>query len=226
MPGYHSIYNTLTGLVVGLVNDIPMDDVRRGIKNFRGVERRFQVLYDKEFKVIDDLLLNQNNIDSCMETIGHLDYKELHLVHAIRGSNGAEHSTEIAESLAKWFDKMKVNKIILTTASTNTAKKDEVTKEELTAFMTVMKQHDIEVTFFKELDDTLKYGVEQLDLGDILLISGAHSMDKGAEKTLELVKERYPSVDCKKINQVIENKLIGKDPVEVAEKISTFSLKS
>lgn len=178
VPGYHSIYNTLTGLVVGLVNDIPMEDVRRGIKNFRGVERRFQVLYDKEFKVIDDLLLNQNNIDSCMETIGHLDYNELHLVHAIRGSNGAEHSTEIAESLAKWFDKMKVNKIILTTASTNTAKKDEVTKEELTAFFTVMKQNDIEVTFFEELDDTLRYGVEQLDLDDILLISGAHSMDK------------------------------------------------
>lgn len=201
-----------------------MEDVRRGIKNFRGVERRFQVLYDKEFKVIDDLLLNQNNIDSCMETINHLDYNELHLVHAIRGNNGADHSTEIAESLAKWFDTMKVNKIILTTASTNTAKKDEVTKEELTAFFTVMEQNDIEVAFFEELDDTLKYGVEQLDLNDILLISGAHSMDKGAEKTLELVKEKYPRVDHEKINQVIENKLIGKDSLEVVGKILKVSL--
>lgn len=219
VPGYHSIYNTLTALVTGLVNDIPIEDVQRGIKNFRGVERRFQILYDKEFKVIDDLLLNQNNIDSCMETINHFDYNELHLVHAIRGSNGPAHSTEIAETLTKWFHKMKVTKIILTTAPSQVAKNDEVTEEELAAFLKVMKQNKIAVAFFKELEDALRFGVEQLNVNDILLISGAHSMDQGAGKTLELVKEIHPKVDCERIDQVLENKLIGMDSFKVAEKI-------
>ena len=218
IPGYHSIYNALTALVTGLVNDIPIEDVQRGIRNFRGVERRFQILYDKEFKVIDDLLLNQNSIDSCMETISHLEYDELYLVHAIRGSNGPAHSTEIAESLTEWFHKMKIAKIILTTAHSHVEKKDEVTEEELAAFLKVMKQNKIEVTFFKELDDTLRFGVEKLNVEDILLISGAHSMDQGTRKTLELLKEIHPEVDYEMIDQVLENKLIGMDSFKVAEK--------
>lgn len=224
IPGYHSIYNALTALVTGLVNDIPLEYVQRGIKNFRGVERRFQILYDKEFKVIDDLLLNQNNIDSCMETINHLDYNELHLVHALRGSNGPAHSTEIAESLAKWFHELKIPKIILTTASSHVAKKDAVTDEELAAFLKVMKQSNIEVTFSTELDDALRFGVERLNEEDVLLISGAHSMDQGARKTLELLKDIYPTVDYEAIDQVLENKFIGIDSFKVAEKIKNFSL--
>ncbi|MGY0402342.1 Mur ligase family protein [Carnobacterium jeotgali] len=224
IPGYHSIYNALTALVTGLVNDIPLEYVQRGIKNFRGVERRFQILYDKEFKVIDDLLLNQNNIDSCMETINHLDYNELHLVHALRGSNGAAHSTEIAESLANWFHELNISKIILTTASSHVAKKDAVTDEELTAFLKVMKHSNIEVTFSTELDDALRFGVERLNEEDVLLISGAHSMDQGARKTLELLKEIYPTVDYEAIDQVLENKFIGIDSFKVAEKIKNFSL--
>lgn len=226
VPGYHSIYNTLTALITGLVNDIPLESVQRGIKNFRGVERRFHILYDKEFKVIDDLLLNQNNIDSCMETISHLDYNKLHLVHAIRGSNGPEHSTEIAESLVTWFHKMKIKKIILTTASSNVEKKDEVTTEELAAFLKVLSQNEIKVVLFEELEGALKSGVEQLGRNDILLISGAHSMDRGAEMTLELVKEIHPSVDYERINQVLENKFIGLDSLKVTERILKFSLEN
>lgn len=223
VPGYHSISNALTALVVGLVNDIPIENIQRGLKNFRGVERRFQILYNKEFKVIDDLLLNQNNSDSCMETIRYLDYNELHLVHAIRGNNGPAHSTEIAESLIEWFRKMKVAKIILTTASSHVDKNNEVSEEELAAFLKVMKQNNIEVTFFKELEDALRLGVEQLNVEDILLISGAHSMDQGAKKTLELLKEIHPTVDDKRIDQVLENKIIGMDSFKVAGKTLNFS---
>ncbi|WP_208559932.1 Mur ligase family protein [Marinilactibacillus kalidii] len=219
VPGRHSIYNALTALVTGLVNDIPLEDVQQGIKNFRGVERRFQMLYDEEFKVIDDLLLNQNNIDSCMETISHLDYDALHIVHAIRGSNGAEHSTEIAESLAAKFHKMKVEEIILTKATAHVEEKDRVTEEEFEAFLKVMDDQKINVTFFEELEDSLRLGVEQLTPNDILLISGAHSMDQGAKKTLELLKEIHPYVDHESIDNVLGNKLIGMDPFKTADQL-------
>ncbi|WP_225744541.1 Mur ligase family protein [Marinilactibacillus sp. Marseille-P9653] len=223
IPGYHSIYNALTAVVTGLVNDIPVEVIQLGIKNFTGVERRFQMLYDNEFKVIDDLLLNQNNIDSCMETISHLEYKDLHLVHAIRGNNGPEHSTEIANSLAEWFNTINVSKIILTTAPSHVEKKDKVTEEELAAFLKVMNQNDIDITFYEELDETLRFGVEQLKPDDILLISGAHSMDQGARKTLELLKEIHPDVDQKVINQVLDRKLIGMDPDDVTKKLLQYS---
>ncbi|WP_192981472.1 Mur ligase family protein [Marinilactibacillus psychrotolerans] len=209
VPGYHSIYNATTAILTALINNIPLEYVKRGIENFKGVERRFQILYDQEFKLIDDLLLNKNNIDSCMEAIGHLKYENMHLVHAIRGSNGPELSKEIAESIVGWFNKMNIENIILTTSRSHVMKKDQVTEEELNAFLEVMKKNKINVAFFEELDDALQLGVERLNPEDILLISGAHSMDTGARKTLELLKQMYPNVDHEAINNVLSSKIIG-----------------
>ena len=48
-------------------------------------------------------------------------------------------------------------------------------------------------------------------------------MDQGARKTLELLKEIYPTVDYEAIDQVLENKFIGIDSFKVAEKIKNFS---
>ncbi|API87854.1 UDP-N-acetylmuramoylalanyl-D-glutamate--2,6-diaminopimelate ligase [Marinilactibacillus sp. 15R] len=209
VPGYHSIYNATTAILTALINNIPLEYVKKGIENFKGVERRFQILYDQEFKVIDDLLLNKNNIDSCMEAISHLKYENMHLVHAIRGSNGPELSEEIAESIVGWFNKMNIENIILTTSRSHVMKKDEVTKEELEAFLEVMQKNKIDVAFFEELDDALQLGVERLNPDDILLISGAHSMDTGAKKTLDLLKQMYPNVDHEAIDSVVGSKIIG-----------------
>lgn len=211
IPGYHSIYNAVTAIIMALIYDIPMESTKKGIENFKGVERRFQVLYDKEFTVIDDLLLNTNNIDSCMEAISHLKYKSLHLVHAIRGSNGPELSREIAESIADRFEKMNIKDIILTTSRSHVMKKDQVTEEELATFLNVMEENEIKVDFFEELDDALRLGVNRLNSEDLLLISGAHSMDTGAKKTMELVKEIYPYVDHEAIDNVLSKKIIGMD---------------
>lgn len=206
VPGFHSIYNAVTAVLTGLINDIPFVVVKQGIENFKGVERRFQILYDNEFKNIDDLLLNKNIIDSCKEALGHLKYNDLHLVHAIRGSNGPALSGEISETLVDWYRKVNVNKIILTTSQSNVMKKDAVTEEELNAFL--------EVDFFEELEDALRLGVDRIQEDDLLLISGARSMDTGANRTLELIMEKYPYVDKEAIYTVLNSKLIGMPPVQ------------
>lgn len=144
-----------------------------------------------------------------MEAISHLKYENMHLVHAIRGSNGPELSEEIAESIVGWFNKMNIENIILTTSRSHVMKKDEVTKEELEAFLEVMQKNKIDVAFFEELDDALQLGVERLNPDDILLISGAHSMDTGAKKTLDLLKQMYPNVDHEAIDSVVGSKIIG-----------------
>ena len=41
VPGYYSIYNALTAIITGLVNDIPLGTVKSGIENFKGVEKTF-----------------------------------------------------------------------------------------------------------------------------------------------------------------------------------------
>ncbi|MFO8069263.1 MAG: UDP-N-acetylmuramyl-tripeptide synthetase [Alkalibacterium sp.] len=209
VPGYHSIYNATTAIMIALLNDLPLDYVRSEMKNFKGVERRFHVLYDKEFTIIDDLLLNENNIESSMKTVEELEYDSLHMVHAIRGSNGTVINRENAEAMAKWFQKLKLDKIILTASRSHVRPKDQVLIEELNTFLNVMERAQIKVSFFEELEDALAAGLKRVGPGDLFLISGARGMDDGAKICLELLMEMDPYVDQEAIRDVLKTKLVG-----------------
>jgi len=209
VPGYHSIYNATTAILTALLNDLPVTFVKEKIGEFKGVERRFHVLYDKEFTIIDDLLLNKNNIDSSLKTIGKLDYNSLHILHAVRGKNGPDLNRENAEALAEWCCRYNVDQIILTTSRTQVEEKDQVQEEELSTFLTVMNQAQIKVHFFDELEDALAFGLKRIKQGDLFLISGARGMDGGAKICLEMLMDMYPYVDKKAIRNVLEEKLVG-----------------
>ncbi|MDZ7835872.1 MAG: hypothetical protein U5K84_11660 [Alkalibacterium sp.] len=110
MPGHYSISNAMTAIITGLVNDIPLSVVKDGIENFKGVERRFQIIYKDEFMIIDDLFLNEDNIDAGMKALKNLDYNRIHFVHAVRGSRGVEVNRENAERMADWFPQVGITK--------------------------------------------------------------------------------------------------------------------
>ncbi|WP_423188612.1 Mur ligase family protein [Alkalibacterium sp. f15] len=209
VPGYHSVYNATTAILTALLNDLPLAYVRSEIGKFKGVERRFHVLYDKEFTIIDDLLLNENNIDSSMKTVEDLNYASFHIVHAIRGNNGQKLSLENAEAMARWCHKLEIDKIILTASHSHVKEKDRVLEEELNTFLNVMEQAQIEVAFFEELEEALVCGLKRMEHGDLFLISGARGMDDGAKICLELLMEMYPYVDQQAIRDLLKTKLVG-----------------
>ena len=88
VPGYHSVYNSLAAIAMGLLSEVPILTMQNGLKSFKGVERRFQFIYDNDFKIIDDPLCQCWQIDATMKTLSLMDYKDFHLVYAIRGSRG------------------------------------------------------------------------------------------------------------------------------------------
>ena len=114
VPGYYSIYNALTAICTRLVNDIPLGTVKSGIENFKGVERRFEILYEKDFMVIDDLLLNEDNIEASMNTLKNLNYSNIHFVHAVRGNRGVEVNHENARKRDNGSPLMDISKVTLT----------------------------------------------------------------------------------------------------------------
>ncbi|EXJ22613.1 UDP-N-acetylmuramoylalanyl-D-glutamate--2,6- diaminopimelate ligase [Alkalibacterium sp. AK22] len=214
IPGFHSVSNAATAILAGLLNDIPVDTVIEGIEAFKGVERRFHVLYDDEFTIIDDLLLNENNIHSSLSTLKYMTYNRLHLVHAIRGSNGSELNRKNAEAMIYWFNELGIGKITLTTSQSHVKEKDQVSDEELHAFLSVMEKAGIEVELFEELDEALKFGLDQIASNDLLLITGAKGMDHGARTCLNLLKQMKPFVNYAAVDSVLKNKMVGmKDPV-------------
>jgi len=217
VPGHYSISNAMTAIITGLVNDIPLSVVKDGIENFKGVERRFQIIYKDEFMIIDDLFLNEDNIDAGMKALKNLDYNKIHFVHAIRGSRGVEVNRENAERMADWFPQVGITKVTLTASRSHAGKLDTVTEEETAVFMKVMKDRGIAVAFHPELQDALSASLDRVEPGDILLITGAHGMDYGAKITLELLLETRPDVNEEAIREVLNNRMVGVKDLKVAD---------
>lgn len=217
VPGEHSIYNALTAIIVGLVNDIPERTVIKGIEAFEGVERRFHILYDQEFTIVDDLFLNENNIESSMRTLQKLSYESIKIVHAIRGNNGPELNRENATKMAQWFKKLSIDKMILTASRSHVRTKDQVTSSELKAFLRVMADYNISVDYYDELEEALSSGLNQIEEGDLMLITGAKGMDYGAKTLLELLKSTKPKSSRRRIQNVLNKKMVGIDDLKVAD---------
>lgn len=55
MPGRHNVLNCLAAITVGLELELPFATIAEGINEFDGVQRRFQIKYDRdEIMVVDD----------------------------------------------------------------------------------------------------------------------------------------------------------------------------
>ncbi|WP_208560686.1 Mur ligase family protein [Marinilactibacillus kalidii] len=211
VAGYHSVYNALTAIAIGLISGISIPTIQAGIKKFTGVERRFQFIYEGAFKIVDDHFANAGNIDVTLETLTKMDYKNLHLVYAIRGSRGVTTNLENAETLAKWVPELGLKKVIVSLSESHITDKDIVTPEEREAFEKTMKNVGVEVELHHEMPDALQSSLNQVESGDLIVIGGAQGMDFGAKYILNQLVEMDPTLDAKTVLAPLEERVAGID---------------
>lgn len=69
-PGIHNIENILVSSAIALKLGVSEDELRKGIENFSGVRRRFDIrIKTKDFVYVDDYAHHPNEIKSCIESI-------------------------------------------------------------------------------------------------------------------------------------------------------------
>lgn len=185
--GYSSVMNSVVAIIVALIRKIDISIIQDALKEFNGVPRRFQMIYDKEFKVIDDHFANPKNIAVTMETLSKMDYKKIVPVYAIRGSRGENLIRECTEEFSKWIKDLKIDEIISTESSEVVTEKDFVTDKEREAFLSILKENNIKVNNYKRLDVSIKYALEKIEDGDLLLLLGCQGMDNGSKIFFELL---------------------------------------
>lgn len=54
MPGRHNVANALAAIAIGRLLKIPFGKIAAALKSFKGIERRFQVMYDKGPIIVND----------------------------------------------------------------------------------------------------------------------------------------------------------------------------
>lgn len=184
--GYSSVMNSLVAIIIGLCLGISVDTIQNALKKFAGVERRFELIYDEKFKILDDHFANENNIDATMKTLKEMDYNNLNILYAIRGHRGVEVNREIAEKLVYWMSILKPKRFAATLSKDVVTWKDEVSEDELNVFKKIMEENNISYEIYETLDEAVNDSINYLKDDDILLLAGCQGMDKAAK----FVKDR------------------------------------
>lgn len=216
--GYHSVYNALVAITIGLISGASIESIQKGIKKFKGVERRFQIIYDEEFKIIDDYFVNKDNVEATLKTLKQLEYNKLHLVYAVRGSRGVTVNRENANTLAKWIPELGLEKVILTISASHMRKKDVVQDEELEAVREELEKSGVEIEYHTEMPDALNAGLADVEPGDVLLLTGGKGMDFGAKYILNQILETRPDLNRDEILDPLKNRIAGMDESVLKEK--------
>lgn len=211
VAGYHSVYNAMAAITIGLIADVPVEKIQSGIERFNGVERRFQFIYENDFKIVDDHFANAGNIEVTLETLTKMDFKNLHIVYAIRGNRGVTTNRENAVTLAKWAPELGLKKVIVSLSESHVIKKDEVLPSELEAFKEEMAKVNVDVELHKEMPDALQSSLNQVGEGDVILIGGAQGMDFGAKYILNQLVEKRPDLQKDELLEPLKQRVAGID---------------
>ena len=186
VPGLHSVYNSMVAITVALLSGASITTIQETLKTFRGVERRFEFIYeDDKMKIIDDHFANPGNINVTLETLKFMIYEKLHLVYAIRGDRGPTVNRENAQTIAKWASLFEFDEIIATKSVSHVTAKDWVSDEELNVFMEEMDKANIKVSLYDELPDAIAEALAITEKGDLVLLAGCQGMDSGAGIALQ-----------------------------------------
>lgn len=205
--GYSSIMNSVVAIIVALCLNIESATIVKALKNFKGVERRFELIFDEDFKILDDHFANEKNIDATMETLRKMKYKNLNILYAIRGKRGVEVNREITERLVKWI-KILNPKTLSATLSIDTVKeKDKVTKDELSIFKKILKENNIDCKIYDTLEESINNSIDLLNTGDVLLLAGCQGMDKGAKFVKEKLLRENKVIDIDGFSHRIDSRI-------------------
>ncbi|WP_138159070.1 Mur ligase family protein [Peptoniphilus catoniae] len=190
VAGYSSVMNSFVAIIVALVQGVDTKIIQESINSFKGVERRFEMIYDKDFKIIDDHYANVRNIEVTLKTLSKMDFNNMRMVYAIRGNRGVNLNRECAEVTAKWLKKLKVKTFYASMSEDTVSSKDKVSDDELEVFKSVMDKNGIKVKIYKNLKDSIESILTLVEDGDIVLFAGCQGMDKGAKFAYSYMKDK------------------------------------
>ncbi len=73
LPGRHNVLNGLAACGIALELGVPVESIRNGLLSYRGVKRRFELIYrDSSLVFIDDYAHHPTEIDACISSVREL----------------------------------------------------------------------------------------------------------------------------------------------------------
>lgn len=174
IPGYHNVSNSLPVIYILYKNGVNINNIKNELYSFRGANRRFQILKNDDFLVIDDYGHHPTEIKTTIESIrNRYKDKKIHLIfEPHRYSRTYFFRTEFIHSLilADYI-------YLLPIYSASEINTFNISSKDLEKDILMMskKCQYIEDNLYEILDENVKKG-------DIVLFMGAGSITKNANE--------------------------------------------
>ena len=169
IPGEHNISNSLTVIYLSLELGCSLEFVKNKIYNFKGANRRYQVIYDKGIKIIDDYAHHPTEIKVTIEAAKKNEGKKVNVIfQPHRYSRTKFFLDDFVEAL-KLADKL----ILMPIYSAGEENIYDITSEKLAE----MVGKDVMVCEKEEIEEIVKNNKES---NEIFIFMGAGSVSKVA----------------------------------------------
>ena len=198
--GFSSVMNSMVAISISLLDGIDIVTIQRALRIFRGVERRFEIIFDH--------FANEVNIDVTLETLCKMKYNDIKFLYAIRGNRGVELNEENALKIIEWNNKLKLSEIYATLSRDTVTWKDEVSDEERDIFLKIMKENNIKVHLFDTLKEAVETVIDIAQKDDVVMFAGCQGMDKAGRIGLNYILEKNNSYDREEILFPLKDRIV------------------
>ncbi len=184
IPGRHNVLNSLAAVAVALELDMKWDDIREGLQDMTGVQRRFQVKGEEQgVLVIDDYGHHPNEIRVVLETLAQCfpDRRRIVIFQPHRYSR----THGLMEQFARCFYE---SNVLLLAEIYGASEKPipGVTGQALAERIAAYGHHDLQ--FCPDPEEMLHVLTHRVQPGDVVLTLGAGNIWQLGESLLERLK--------------------------------------
>jgi UDP-N-acetylmuramate--alanine ligase len=177
VPGQHNVLNATAAVAIASQLDIASEAIAQGLKNFRGVDRRFQVKgCVREVAVVDDYGHHPTEIRATLRAAKDCNYRRIHVIFQ---PHRYTRTRDLMDEFATSFDDASTVEILDIYAAS------EEPIEGVTAQAMVKAIGREGVEYAASPDEAIAKVVARAEAGDVILTLGAGSVSGIAPLVLE-----------------------------------------
>lgn len=183
--GRFSVYNALAAIACGIIYDIDLPTIKKGIENIANIKGRFEIIpVDEDYSVIIDFAHTPDGLEKVLTTIDQFAKGRKVVIFGAGGNRDKAKRPIMGETVARHADLC-----IVTSDNPRFEEPDDIIKDVLVGVEKVKGKY-IAITDRKE---AIKYALSNAKPNDIILLAG-----KGHE-TYTIIKDEVIPFDEKQI---------------------------
>jgi UDP-N-acetylmuramoyl-L-alanyl-D-glutamate--2,6-diaminopimelate ligase len=178
--GRPNTMNATLAAAAGLVIGAPPAVVADALSRIQPPKRRLEVIRRRAPTIIDDTVGHPDSITAVFELVERVPHRELRVVFCIRGRRGVEINTRDAEALVIWLRRVRIDRLLVTSAEDTADERNGVSAPERNAFLDVLRREGARYAHHAWVEDAIAAALDGAADHDLVLLLGAQGMDEGA----------------------------------------------